>query len=530
MKRCPECRRDYYDDTLLYCLDDGTALLEGPASGDTAPTAIFGAGDGLPRFDGMTEAMAGAAVAMAPPTASIAVLPFAHMSSDPDSEYFCDGLAEELINSLARVDDLKVVARTSAFSFKGQNISISEIGSRLNVQHIVEGSVRKFGERMRITVQLINAADSYNLWSEKYDTEMRDLFDVQDEITLSVVTALKSKLLGREDKNDPQLASLIADLKHHAHDVLAYQLYLRGRYFLNKFTPDDFYRAIDCFNQALGIDENFASAYAGLAETHVLLTEFGPISSLEGLPKAKEAALKAISLDNSLSEAHASLALVLQEFDYDFARAEQEYKIALELNPNNPIAHEYYGALLAQLGRHDEAEVQCLKAIELDPLSVISGWVYPFALYLAHRYDEALAEAIRVRELDPNFSATYLILSVLHQLRSEYAESVEAYLKFLELCAMSEIADEGRQAFNAGGWEGFLRRMTADEIRIQLSAYMAAANYAALGETEAALASLEESFDRREGFIVMLKQDPRFDALRGDTRFEALLDKIGFTK
>ena len=529
MKHCSKCKKVYRDDTLLYCLDDGNPLLQDPALDHQSPTAIFPRSrERTPLVDDVTKPFPKVVKASTPPAASIAVLPFAHLSKDPDDEYFCDGMAEELISALARVEELKVVARSSTFSFKGKNVPVSEIGSSLNVQHVVEGSVRKFGERMRITVQLVNVVDGYHLWSGKFDTEMRDLFDVQDEIAISVVGALRSKLLAVHGDNESQKYTRLPDTKNQMRDVDSYQHYLRGRYFMNKFTPDDFYRAIECFNQALAIDENFAPAYAGQAEAHVCLTEFGPVPSLEGLPKAKEAALKAISLDSNLSEAHGSLALVLQEYDFDFAGAEAEYLIAIDLNPNNAIAHEYYGALLAQMGRHAEAEAQCLKAIDLDPLSPIGSWFYPMALYLERRYDDAIRASERVLERDANFSATHLILSFIHQARSVPEECASAFLRFMELCGMADFAVEARNAFNSGGWDAYLRTLTSVEARSHLPAYFVAASFVGLGEKEAALWSLEDSYARREGFIVLLNTDPQFDPLRSEPRFRAVIRKIGF--
>jgi len=516
MKRCPQCRRDYYDETLLYCLDDGNALLEGPSSAEDIPTAL------IPRS--ADRDLRG----VEPPLTSVAVLPFVHLSKDPDDEYFCDGMSEELTNALARMDDLKVVARTSSFAFKGRSVPVSEIGSSLNVHHVVEGSVQKFGDRMRITVQLVNTSDGYHLWSEKFDTQLRDLFDVQDEITKSVVGTLRSKLLGDSEHRGALVDVTTPDLKER--DVDAYQHYLRGRYFLNRFTPDDFLKAIESFKAALEIDRNFAPAYAAISEAHVSLTEFGPIPPLEGLPRAKEAALKAIELDPQLSEAHGSLALVLQEYDFNFADAEKHYRIAISLNPNNAIAHEYYGSLLAQLGRPREAEEQCRKAIELDPLSPIGGWFYPMALYLELRFDEAIREADRVLGLDPNFSPEHLILSFIYEALGERDKSANSFLRFLELCGMQEFADESREAYKTGGWEGYLRAMTSVEARSHLPAYFVAANYVNLGDHDAALWALEDSYARREGMVVLVNTDPRLDPLRSELRFKDLIKKIGFPK
>ena len=530
MKRCPKCRRNYYDDSLLYCLDDGSALLDGPATMDEPATAILpgidkGHSEPPTRFF-RTDPQAGTVSMSGYLPNSIAVLPFVHLSNDPDDEYFCDGLAEELINALSRVDDLKVVARTSAFSFKGKNVDIAKIGSILNVNNVVEGSVRKFGDRMRINVQLINTADGYNIWSDKYDTEMRDLFDVQDEITLAVVNALKSKLLRKVDQSD-QMSALLEELKQHAQDVEAYQLYLRGRYFFNKFTIDDYYRALDCFQQAVEIDPAYADGYAGIADVHIWLTELGPETPPEGMPKAREAALKAISLDPGSSDARTSLAIVLQEFDYNFVQAEAEYLKALDLNPNNTTAGLLYGGFLAQLGRFDEAESRFRTAQRLDPLSLIN-WLYPFGLFLAGRYDDSIERTRSILELNADIPAAILILSFDYQMKQDFAACIENYTRFLELCGLSEIAAFGRTAFENDGWQGFLRRMTAPEVQPFITYYITAVYNAALGDSETAINCLEEAYKNREGHVVMLNADPRFDAIREDPRFQRLLRKIGF--
>lgn len=535
MKRCPECRRNYYDDSLSFCLDDGSPLLDGPGAAAEQNTMVFpGISLGGPEQPVSYDSQPETAILPALPVPrandrnSIAVLPLVNMSADIENEYFCDGLAEELINSLARVDDLKVVARTSAFSFKGKNIDVAQIGSILNVRNILEGSVRKFGERMRISVQLVNATDGYHIWSEKYDTGIHDIFDVQDKIALSVVNNLKTKLLGEKDEADDRMTILIEDLKHHAKDVEAYQLYLRGRFFLNKFTAENFDRALESFSAALALDPGFAEAYAGLADTHLMLTEMGPVPPQEGMPKAKEAALKALSLDEHLSEAHSSLGLVLQDYDYDFTGAEHEFRRAIELNPNNSPAHQFFGQLLAQLGRHEEAEAEFQLALEVDPLSVVGHWIYGFGLFEARRYDDCLEQTRKALELDANFPAAFLNLAFAYHMKGEYAESVEAYAKFSELCGAAETAEIIRESFNTGGWDGFLRKMTAPDAPVNISEYIVAVFYAALGDNDGAMAKLEASFAAREPHIVMIKIDPRFDSVRRNTRFHDLLAAVGF--
>jgi len=331
MKRCPTCQHTYTDETIRFCRNDGTSLTS-DLSSESSETLL------------LTSASRSAAILtqLLDRTPSIAVLPFANMSASVENEYFCDGLSEELLNALAKIEGLKVAARTSAFSFKGKNVNVDEIGRALHVSTILEGSVRRAGNRLRITVQLVNVTDGYHLWSERYDREMRDIFDVQDEITLAVVDALKVKLLGEEKATV---------LKRYTHNAEAYQLYLRGRFYTYKRTPKDSQHAIVYFNQAITIDPNYALAFAGLADAYALLSSYGGAPPVEAMPKAREAALKAVLLDNNLAEAHAALGVILTEYDYDFAGAEREFKRAIELNPNYATAHHYLMCDLLFLNR-----------------------------------------------------------------------------------------------------------------------------------------------------------------------------------
>ena len=460
---------------------------------------------------------------------SIAVLPFAHLSSAADDEYFCDGLAEELINALAKVDRLKVAARTSAFSFKGKNANISDIGRTLNVRNILEGSVRKSGERLRITVQLVNAEDGYHLWSERYDREMKDIFAIQDEITVAVVDALKSKLLGDAPDKNKQLAALVDDLKHYTSDVEAYQLYLQGRFYLNKFTTETSYKSLDYFNRAIATDENYAPAYAGLADAYIMLTEMGPLPPIEAMPKAKEMALRALELEPDLAEAHSSLGMVLQDYEYDFVGAETEFRRAIELSPNNPIPRQSYAILLTELERHDEADAQFKKAFDVDPLSVVGNWIHSFCLFLSRRYDESIDRAKRTLELDPAFGVAYLSLAFAYQMKGEYADSVEAYARCSEVMGFPANADYVRKSFE-GEWDGFVKSMTTPNPNrpITFSHYIVAVFFAVLGDANGAFSELEASLAKRESHIVMMKSDPRFDTLRNDPRFREMLVRVGF--
>jgi TolB-like protein/cytochrome c-type biogenesis protein CcmH/NrfG len=514
MKQCPTCRRQYFDEMINFCLDDGEWLRVDGAVSEQSTVMM----KDLSSAGEMGTQLFSSSQSGSKSKRSIAVLPFAHWSSEPDNEYFCDGLAEDLINSLAKIDGLKVAAYTSAFSFKGKSANVSDIGRALGVETILEGSVRRAGDRLRVTVQLVNAAEGYQIWSKRYDREMRDVFEMQDEIALAVVEELRPKLLGDER----------AELLHHfTANTEAFHLYLQGRFYVNKFSADMAFKAADCFRRAIEIAPDFARAYAGLADSLIMLTEMGPMTPVEAMPKAKEAALKALSLEPDLAEAHASLGMVLQDYDYDFDGAEKSFLRAIELSPNSPIPRQSYGILLTELERHDEAEIQFAKMHEVDPLSVVGNWMHSFCLFLARRYDDALKLAEKTLELDPSFGVAHLTVAFVYQMKGEFAKSAEAYAVCSEVMGLPENAAYVRERF-ADGWENFLRAMTGGERPITFSSYIVAVFFATLGDKDGAFAELERSFVKRESHIVMVKCDPRFDGLRGDPRFPDLLLRIGF--
>ena len=360
MKRCPECRRDYTDETLNYCLDDGTVLVDGPAS-DEPQTAILPV---LPSNRSTSETREN----------SIAVLPFANVSADPENDYFCDGLAEELLNALAKVEGLKVAARTSSFYFKGKNIDVGQIGEALGVTTVLEGSVRRSGNRLRITAQLINTTDGFHLWSELYDRELKDIFDVQEEITLAIVDSLKLKLLGE---------GRAKVLRRYTENAEAYSLYLRGRFFWNKRTTEGFRQAIEYFEQAIELEPNYALAYSGIADCYNcsgFAYDLGWMRQAEVMSKAKAAAIKALEIDDTLAEAHTSLAYAKHLFDWDWEGSEKLFRLAIALNPNYANAHHWFAHLLIATSRVDEALAESERALELDPLSAVMnthlGWHY----------------------------------------------------------------------------------------------------------------------------------------------------------
>ncbi len=325
---------------------------------------------------------------------SIAVLPFRDMSSQRDQEYFCEGIAEELINALVKLKDLRVAARTSAFQFKEHDSDIKTIGHKLEVKTVLEGSIRKAGNRLRITAQLINIEDGFHIWSEKYDRELDDIFAIQDEISLAIVKKLKVKLLGEERS---------ALVKRHTINQEAHNLYLKGLYFWNRRHEGGMKRAMECFRQAIDKDPGYALAHVGVADTYNITGMFGYLPPKEAFPKAIAAAKKALEIDDTLGEAHASLGFAKTFYEWDWSAAESEFIRAIELSPNYATAHEWYGLYLTVTGRFDEGINEAEKARDLDPLSLIINAIVGLLYYFARRYEESIANQKKTLELDPNF-------------------------------------------------------------------------------------------------------------------------------
>ncbi|MEE8349492.1 MAG: protein kinase, partial [Acidobacteriota bacterium] len=360
---------------------------------------------------------------------SIAVLPFVNMSSDSENEYFSDGLAEELTNALIQLQGLQVAARSSAFSFRGEGHSIAEIGRQLHVTSILQGSVRKAGERLRITAQLINAADGYHIWSERYDREMEDIFDLQDEITRRIVNKLKVDLV---------VDSKEMLVKRYTENVEAYNLYLKGRYHLSQRSEESVVKAIESFELAAAEDPLYALPHAGLGEAYILLNIdcpriFCDRNPEEMISKAKKSAHRAIELDNSSAEAHVALALVYYRLDWAWEKAEVEFRRALELNEGLAIAHHQYAMFLASIRRYDEALTEIRRAHELDPLSPIISTAVGRILQFAGRYDEAIDQGKRTLELHSQFTGAYFDLGLAYIQKDMYPEASAILRKLGEL-------------------------------------------------------------------------------------------------
>ena len=454
---------------------------------------------------------------------SIAVLPFVNMSADAENEYFCDGLAEELLNALSKVESLHVAARTSAFSFKGKQTDISEIGEKLKVKTVLEGSVRKAGNRLRITAQLINVADGYHLWSERYDRQLEDIFDIQDEISLAIVAALKVKLLGAEKA---------AVLKRYTANTEAYQLYLKGRYEYNRWTVEGWKRAVEFFEQAIAEEPSYALAFAGLTTAYVNLWFYGYLSSSECVPRMKTSAARAQALDQALAESHLCLGRLKVYYEWDWPGAEREFKRALELNPNYAEAHDFYSLLLAETGRANEAIAAGSYALELDPLSLEIHWHAGWSFFVLGDHDRVLEQGRRLTKLEPRFFYGHWLVGLESWFKGDYEQAMAALETAVSL---------------GGGTFGLMllgclygvagERDKAEQVLDQFQELNKKQHvlrgdfglvYAGMGELERAFAWLEQAYEQREGMLVVLKDLARLiPGLSPDPRLADLLRRIG---
>ena len=454
---------------------------------------------------------------------SIAVLPFLNLSADPDNEYFCDGLAEELLNALTKIRQLFVVARASAFSFKGRDVDVREIGRRLNVDTILEGSVQKADNRLRVSVQLINADNGFQLWSERFDRRMTDLFALQDEITLAIVGQLKVELLEKE-----RLALLV----RHPDDLEAYNLYLKGRYYWAQ-RPQGINKAIEHFQLATDKNPSSALARAGLADCYVTLGswENGTLPPVEAMAKAKTAASRALELDGKLAEAHASLAYRTTHYDWDWTSAEAQYKRALELNPNYAVSHHWYSHYLTAMGRTEESLVASKRCLELDPLDLVINIHMAWHHQFARQYEEAVEQCWKTNELHPNSFWPPYFFGMAYQQQGKIAAAAVEYQKAIQMSGNVTFTTAGLGHLYASSGRSAEARVIFDELRVRaqntyVPAYDLALVCVGLGATDQAFEWLDRAYEERCGWLTYLKVEPRMDALRSDSRFNDLLRRL----
>jgi len=457
------------------------------------------------------------------PGKSIAVLPFDNLSRDPDNAYFAEGVQDEILTRLAKVADLKVISRTSTQKYKSAPDNLRDIAKQLGVSNILEGSVQRAADQVRVTVQLINATNDAHLWAETYDRKLTDIFTVESEIAKTIADTLRAKLTGSEER--------MMSKKPTANPE-AYEFYLKGRFFWNKRTGVDLRKAIDYFNQAVAKDPSYALAYAGLADAYVLLSGFGAASPKDSLPQAKAAAEKALELDSTLGEAHASLAQALLAYDFDFAGANREFQHAIELNPNYATAHHWYGeSVLAPLSQFEDAIAQLKRALQLDPLSMIINADVGTVLTNARRYDEAIEQLRKTLEMDPSFYYAHYNLGEALEMKGLTENAIAEYQRAIAL-----NDDPVPQALLGHLYAKIGKKNEARQILQQLhesskqhyvSPYLFAMIHIGLGDKNQAIDFLEKTYEDRDGYsIAFIKVDPFLDPLRSDPRFEALVQKV----
>jgi TolB-like protein/DNA-binding winged helix-turn-helix (wHTH) protein/Tfp pilus assembly protein PilF len=451
----------------------------------------------------------------------LAVLPFQNMSADPAQDYFSDGLTEETITDLGQLspEHLGVIARTSAMAYKHTNKTITQIGHELDVEYILEGSVRREGGEARVSAQLIRVSDQTNLWAQNYERNLLDLLQIENELGKAIARQVQISLTPQQEMDLSKMRTLNPD---------AYDLYLKGRFYWNQRTPAGFWKGIESFKQAIEKDPDYAQAYVGLADCYILLGPNDVLPAKEVYPLAKAAALKALQLDDGLAEAHASLGFLMLLYDWNPAQAEKQFQRAIELDPNYPTAHHWYAYDLAAMKRSDEAVAEIRRAVELDPLSSIINTDAGQILLFARRSDEAIAQCHKAIGLDPEFKQAYWYLALLYQEEGLFDQALDAFLK-----APPGFPDSQTAAIRSSGisgiksyWRQRLAMLEQQAKEHYVSPYAFAVTYALMGDRDRSLENLGKAIDERYPSMVFVQIEPVFDSLRSDPRFAALLHRI----
>ena len=463
-----------------------------------------------------------------PPGAGVAVLPFVNMSPDREYDYLSDGITEDLCTTLSQIKGLRVPARTSSFVFKGKNENIRTIGKQLNVPTVLEGSVSKAGNKMRISVQLNNVTDGYHLWAATYDREMTDFLEIRSDISRRVADALKIQL-GMEEKQRL--------VRKPTENAKAYELYLQGRFELNKFTEQSFINSVQYFQQAIVLDREFALAHAALAEAYNLIGYWEYLPPREAFPEAKKAAQKALALDPDLAEAHVTLAYTQFQYEWKLEEAEKEFNEAIRLDPNSVSVRLGYWEYLGDLGRFEESHRELERARELDPLSVRISFAFAAESFALRDFDRALERLQKTISMDPNNPIAYDLLGAIFYQKKMPTQAFSAWDKLKSLDGMfsPEEMAEMRKAYEVAGFSGsLLKENEFRQKRIAQGKYQSpfriAVNYAFAGLYSEALDWLEKAAEERTPWLLELKIDPTWDPIRSHPRFIALLKKIGLEK
>ncbi|MEP6715986.1 MAG: protein kinase, partial [Terriglobia bacterium] len=461
------------------------------------------------------------AQAQARPAASIAVLPFLNLSSDKENEYFSDGIAEEIINALTRIENLRVAARTSAFAFRGAGQDLRKIGDTLNVATVLEGSVRKAGNRVRTSVQLINVADSTSLWADRFDREMTDVFELQDEISGAIAAKLRVQLAGP---------------KRFTENIDAYNLFLKGRFEFHKMTREGLDGARRLFSEAIRLDPNYSVAHDGLANCWYSEGFLGFVAPKEAMPKAKASARRALELDESVAEAHSTLGVVLALYDWDWPGAEAELTRSIQLNGASPVSRDVYAFYyLRPMGRMDEAVDEVSQALSLDPLSILFRTHLGFLYYIQRRFEHSIAQFRKVLEISPHYYLAHAMMGTVYSQMGNFedalaccadARKADADSKFIDSIEAMTLAFAGRRDEARAMLDAISRRSLNDYISPVSIAYICTG----LGDWDQAFEHLDRAVADRDPNILGLSSNPIFDGLRSDGRYSALLRKMQLEK
>lgn len=462
-----------------------------------------------------------------PNEVSVAVLPLAHVESihgtAPGLEYLADGITEGVINHLSHLSRLRVMARSTTFSYKGREVDARAVGKELNVSAVVVGRLSMRGDTVK--VEMVNVSNGSQILGEQYRRKVSDIAIVQGEIASAIARQLGLKLTTEEKR---QLT------KQYTENAEAYQLYLQGLFYWNKWTEEGFRKAIVYFNQAVEKDPNYALAYAGLANTYNFLGDSGYDAPNRVWQNAKTAAMQAVKIDDQLPEAHISLALVREDYDWDWVGAESEFKRAIQLNVNSATAHQWYGDFLTRMGRFEEARLELKKAQELDPLSLLTNTSVGRQLYFARQYDDAIQQLQKILEMDPKFVPAQHAIRAAYAQNEMYREALAELQKVLTLAGDPDLASAVGQDYSKSGYagvlQGWLEGLQELSKRVYVSAYNMAEIYARLERKEEALASLERAYNERDSKLTYMKIEPAFDEIRSDPRFQQLLHQLGWSE
>ena len=450
---------------------------------------------------------------------SIAVLPFVNMSADPEQEYFCDGMAEGIINALSHIEDLHVIARTSSFQFPGKGYDIHEIGEKLHVDTILEGSVRKAGNKLRITAQLINVNDSYHIWSEKYDRELKDIFDIQDDISLAIVETLRGKLLKKEK---------VSAIKRHTDNLEAYELYLLGHYNTwNKMTEEGLKQAVDYFTQAIEKEPKYALAYAGIAEAYDIMIHMGHMPFEVTHQLIKNAVEKALEIDDTLAESHISRAIFNLHCDWDWHSMEYSLKRAIKLNPGNAIAHVFFAAYYLIMKQFDKSYEESRRALELDPQWHSVIFILSLSYHFVGKTDEAIEQCNKYIQMNPDYGTPYLSLGLLHGFQGNYDEAIAVLKKGTGLPDIKHYAEAWlAYTYGVSGKSEKAEEIINSVKGTHVRPFFLALIYAGMGKNDLVFEWFEKAFNKRDTMLPRITYLPEFDNFRSDPRFKTLLKKM----